>query len=215
MLLIKASSGIQSNGSTTLLKLLHILNWNFSEKPAFRFPMQNIMPAILLVLLGFVPQDIKVNLIQEHSNYYVDTTKPGIYLRREQDNDFDQVHLRLFNNSRWAIMLRIDELLKPSDAQELILSDRRVVSGLNDSIKILPEYSIESPLIESRVIDHHWCTALSVWIPSGQSALFDVPMNELPKLANIYLKYRYEWEHDTDEAEHRINFRWIDPSLRR
>lgn len=206
---------MQLNANTTLPRLLHIRNWNFPEKPAFRFLMQNILSAMLLVLSGFAPQAVNANTIQEQSNYYVDVTKPSVYLRREQDYDFDQVHLRLFNNSRWAIMLRIDKLISLSDVQELRLQDGRVVSGLNDSIKILPEYFIESPLIESRVTGHYWCTASSVWIPSGQSVLFDVPMNELSKLANIYLKYRYEWQHDADESEHRINFKWIDPSLKR
>jgi hypothetical protein len=192
---------------------------NFSEKPTFRFSMQDIIPTMLLVVFGFVAQtaaqNIKFNSVQEQNNYCVDTTKPSVYLRREQDNDSSQVHLRLSNNSSWAIMLRVDKLVNPSDAQELMLRDGRMVSGLSDSIKILPEYFIESPLIENRLIHHHWCTSLDVWIPSGQSVLFEVPLNDLPKLADIYLKYHYEWEQVADESEHCIKFRWRDPNLNR
>jgi hypothetical protein len=174
---------------------------------------------MLLVLFGLVTQtaaqDVKVNSIQEQKHYYVDASKPSVYLCREQDNAPSHLHLRLSNNTRWAIMLRIDRLLSLSDAHDLMLQDGRIVSGLTDSIKILPEYFIESPLIENGLIAHRWCTSQEVWIPSGQSVLFRVPREELPRLAIIYLRFHYEWETSGHEPEHRLNFRWFDPSLSR
>jgi hypothetical protein len=179
--------------------------------------MQYLIPAILLILWALpvqtAAQDVEINPPQEHNQYYVDATKPGVYLRREQETDTSKAHFRLFNNSRWAIMLRVDRLLNPSDAYQLQLQNGRLVSGINDSMEILAAYFIESPLIENGLIMNRWCTALDAWIPSGQSVRFTVPLKDLPKLAEIYLQFHYEWEHEREESEHRVKFRWLDPSL--
>jgi hypothetical protein len=179
--------------------------------------MKLTLPTMLMVLFGLITQvpaqDEKVN--QMPKDYYLDASKPGVYLSREPDDDFSQVNIRLSNNSRWAIMIKIDRLLNPSDVHELMLQDGRMISGFADSIQILPNYFIDRPALETRLIHHYQCTARDGWIASGQSVWFRVSREELSTFANVYLQFYYEWEGTGNEPEHRLNFRWLDPSLKR
>lgn len=175
--------------------------------------MQHLILTTLLILSALPAQEGNINPLQEQNGYYLDATKPSVYLRREQETDLSQARFRLFNNGRWAIRINLRRLLDSTDTQRLELQDGQPVAAVKDSVTIHPAYFIYSPLLEPGLIHRHECAQIDGWVPAGQSIIFEVPLSDLPKLAEIYLPFHYEWEHLYEESEHRVKFRWFDPSL--
>ena len=139
---------------------------------------------------------------QPTSEVRIDSTKPTVYLAFERLGENGQIWLRLHNNTLWAINLWTEnpgEVLLP-----LVLINGRTVSALADGSKVSPEYLIEN--VPDPGYGAYWCTTTRSWIAPGQSAIFSFPGEHFKFLGRLSVSYKYEWESEGQEPEHRVRF---------
>ena len=132
----------------------------------------------------------------------IDPTKPTVYLAFEQLGENGLIWLRLRNNTHWAINLRTENpgaVLVP-----MTLISGQTVSALADGSKVSPEYLIEN--VMDRGYGAYSCTSTESWIAAGQSAIFSFPGEHFKFLGRLSVRYKYEWESEYQEPEHRVRF---------
>jgi hypothetical protein len=134
--------------------------------------------------------------------------KHSLYLIRENSDETESILFRLYNNTPWAIRIRRDWQYAEPISVEVILLDGRREFGLADNAEFKPEYFIESPLIKGGLTGQYGCTFDDAWVGARQSVYFRVPRAAFPKLAILYVFFRYEWEDDQSNTQHRVQFRW-------
>lgn len=139
---------------------------------------------------------------QPTSEVRIDSTKPTVYLAFERLGENGQIWLRLHNNTQWAINLRTANsgaVLVP-----LTLMSGQTVSALADGSEVSPEYLIEN--VPDPGYGDYWCATTRSWIAPGQSAVFSFPGEHFKFLGRLSVHYRYEWESEGQEPEHRVRF---------
>ena len=145
---------------------------------------------------------------QQASDVRVDSTKPTVYLAFERLGENGRVWLRLHNNTQWAVSLRTETpgaVLAP-----LRLISGRTVSALADGSEISPEYLIEN--VPDPSYGEYWCTTTRSWLAPSQSAIFSFPREHLKFLGQVSVSFKYEWESEGQEPEHRVKFNEFDLS---
>jgi hypothetical protein len=145
---------------------------------------------------------------QQASDVRIDSNKPTVYLAFERLGEDGRVWLRLHNNTQWAISLRTERpgaMLAP-----LRLISERTVSALADGSEISPEYLIEN--VPDPGYGEYWCGTTRSWIASRQSAIFSFPREHLKFLGRVSVSFKYEWESEGQEPEHRVRFNETDLS---
>jgi hypothetical protein len=154
------------------------------------------LPAIFLIA-----STTAICFAQTQTAVRIDTNKPHVYLDFERlENDL--VWLRLHNNSRWAISVRIE---KAGSAPALFqLADGRMMNALEDRAIVSPEYIIDQP--DSVGAGQYSCTSLQTWIAPSNSILFSVPRKDFRIASRLSIKFFYEWEASGGEVEHRVKF---------
>lgn len=131
----------------------------------------------------------------------LDSTRPTTYLKFER-YDGDDVWLRLYNNSRWAVAIRTEE----SFHDPARWGGRHDALGLSEGAAVSPSYEIERHPREQSVY-HNGCTFSESWIPPGRSVLFKVAREPLTYPATLRVHFRYEWELDEElEPGHYVFF---------
>jgi len=133
----------------------------------------------------------------------IDSAKPTVYLALERLEENGRIWLRLHNNTRWAINLRTKNsgaVLVP-----LTLISGQTVSALADGSEVSPEYLIEN--VQDPGYGDYWCATIRSWVAPGQSAVFSFPGEHLKFLGRFSVSYKYEWETEGQEPEHRVRFR--------
>jgi len=139
---------------------------------------------------------------QSTSEVRIDSAKPTVYLAFERLGDNGRIWLRLHNNTQWAINLRTANsgaVLLP-----LTLMSGQTVSALADGSEVSPEYLIEN--FPDPGYGDYWCATTRSWVAPGQSALFSFPGEHLKFLGRLSVSYKYEWETEGQEPEHRVRF---------
>lgn len=132
----------------------------------------------------------------------IDPTKPTVYLAFESVGENGRIWLSLRNNTHWAINLRTENpgaVLVP-----MTLLSGQTVSVLADGSKVSPEYLIEN--VTDRGYGAYWCTTTRSWIAAGQSVVFSFPCEHFKFLGRLSVSYKYEWENEGQEPEHRVRF---------
>ena len=139
---------------------------------------------------------------QLRSEARIDSAKPTVYLALERLEENGRIWLRLHNNTRWAINLRTRNpgaVLVP-----LTLISGQTVSALADGSEVSPEYLIEN--VPDPGYGDYWCSTTRSWVAPGQSAVFSFPGEHLKFLGRLSVSYKYEWETEGQEPEHRVRF---------
>ncbi len=143
--------------------------------------------------------------LPDHSQY---GNKTGLYLIRENLDEAELVVFRLDNKTPWAISIRRDWQYSELNPVEVRLANGQRELGLADKAEIKLEYFIESPLLKGGLTGQYGCTFNNSWVAAGQSVYFKVPREAFPKLARLYVIFRYEWEDERANTEHRAIFKW-------
>lgn len=145
---------------------------------------------------------------QQASDVLIDSTKPTVYLAFERVGENGRVWLRLHNNTQWAISLLTETpgaVLDP-----FRLTNGRTVSALADGSEISPEYLIEN--VPDPGYGEYWCTITRSWLAPGRSTIFSFPREHLKFVGRVSVSFKYEWESEGQEPEHRVRFNETDLS---
>lgn len=182
------------------------------------------------------PNNKDVRISRAHLTVYITFVKTGkrepIYT---SDSD-EGIWLRLHNNTRWALVLAADgspSVAKGKEKEigmfygiEEIPKMREIVAGpiagppplppANQGIILPPSAQPSTGKDSDAGKDKyqecgptfgHWChLCMSIKLQPGKSLLFSIPREHLCRSHKLYLKYRYEWEGDGQEPEHRVYF---------
>ena len=118
--------------------------------------------------------------------------------------------LRISNNTNWAIQLQTESLYISSKyVAPFSLCDGRNPLGLREGVEISALYKVRSTNSRNAsLIAPSSDVRSSVWLPSGQSALFRVPQESLAKDSAVSLFISYEWEGNGNEPQHEVYFYW-------
>jgi hypothetical protein len=136
------------------------------------------------------------------SEVRIDSTKPTVYLAFERLGENGLAWLRLHNNTEWALSLSTETpgaVLVP-----LTQINGKTVSALVDGSEISPEYLIEN--LSDQGYGAYWCTSTRSWLAPGHSAIFSFPREHLKFLGRLSVSYKYEWESEGQEPDHRVRF---------
>jgi hypothetical protein len=139
---------------------------------------------------------------QPTSDVRIDSTKPTVYLAFERLGENGRIWLRLHNNTQWTINLRTENpgaVLVP-----LTLINGQTVSAVADGSEVSPEYLIEN--VPDPGYGDYWCNTTRSWVAPGQSAIFSFPGEHLKFLGRLSVSYKYEWESEGQEPDHRVRF---------
>jgi hypothetical protein len=94
--------------------------------------------------------------------------------------------LRLHNNLRWSIVLDMNGVPSKAYGDASLFYDRIVGTDV---------------VFQDRC---HVCSFNP--LTPGHSLVFTVPLQDLPARASIRVKFRYGWEHQSDDVEHFVYF---------
>ncbi|MDX6382659.1 MAG: hypothetical protein QOK48_232 [Blastocatellia bacterium] len=137
---------------------------------------------------------------QQTSEVRLDENHPTIYLAFERAGADGNLWLRLHNNTHWAINFRTE--LPVTTLTPLRLMDGRTVSALIDGSEVSPEYLIEN--LSGPGYGEYSCTMTQSWIAPGQSVIFGFPREQLKFAGRVSVSFRYEWEGNGAEPNHRV-----------
>lgn len=134
----------------------------------------------------------------------------------------EAVSLRLHNNSRGPIKVRMG-FQEPTPKLEVTTSsDKRIVYTPSQNIPVELIYGVEPvntevplqiKLKQNLPYTRIYGSIVDLLIPSGQSVIFPVRREELQRNLQIFVPFEYEWETSekirySDEPEHRVYFTW-------
>lgn len=221
--------------------------------------MQTRIVLFLIFLLGFcslplIGQDKKspdtyktIRIDSKKQSVFLEYVKSGVCFngnyftvinvgpcekKSDSDREYNAVWLRLVNNSRWAIGVKVRKAA-PRVEYGLSLTDELTVAAAKDSAEFDVVYSVESetgcdfhidvpagqPCARREttvpVIPLPPMTGM-VFVPSGKSVLFAVEENHLKKYLLVLASFTYEWEHTTSSLsninmpKHTVDFSWYD-----
>jgi len=140
---------------------------------------------------------------------YLDPTKPTVYLTVDRVETGEGSWLRLHNNTKQAIGIRIHADGPEPATTPFALADGRVVAGLADGAEVALDYLVESPLFEGYPLrERRSCTKAAAWIPPGLTVVFKLDRAHLAKLCRVSVGFNYEWENIPVEPEHRVLLTW-------
>lgn len=172
---------------------------------------------------------------QESNNaMLINVTQPAVYLTFERvgkraavrlGESGDGVWLRIHNNTRVAISVCTQSLYIGSKVSPLKLATGKDVLGLRDAAEVSVCYDVDEQKTSERVpagekvmtieqpspyqrlnIGSFGHVSSISWIPSGHSAVIDLPKEHLAQGYRISIPFNFEWEANSRNVAHSVYF---------
>ena len=171
--------------------------------------MRTLLLTALLLLI--TPHPRGDGLVPGEGGVYLDPTKPTVYLSVERVEEGGALWLRLHNNTRRAVGIRIIYTSPEPERKSFAFADGRSGEGLADGTKADLAYLVESPLFEGYPLrEHGSCEKAEAWLPSGHAIVFSVDRAHLARYCRVSVGFNYEWEDRRVEPEHRVTLTWVE-----